>query len=58
MPDVYKIDIQVFDVRLESETTNPDIPVMTVQFSIGNEPFTTTNTWLRKPNGWFLNLPK
>jgi len=51
----YKIDIQAFDAGLVSTAT---VPVMTVKFEIGDDPFETTNTWIQKPNGWFVNLPK
>jgi hypothetical protein len=54
-PNEYKIDIQVFDATLESKTTLAD---MTVSFSIGDDPFQTSNMWMKKPNGWFLNLPR
>jgi len=53
--DEYKIDIQAFDAGLASKATQP---VMTVEFEIGDDPFQTTNTWIQKPNGWFVNLPK
>lgn len=51
----YKIDIQAFDAGLESKATEP---VMTVEFDVGDDPFTTTNTWTKKKNGWILNLPR
>lgn len=54
-PTVFKIDIQAFDAGLESEAT---LPEMTVRFSVGADPFETTNTWEQKPNGWLLNLPQ
>lgn len=54
-PNTFKIDIQAFDASLESKATLPD---MTVRFSIGAEPFETTNTWTQKPNGWIMNLPQ
>ncbi len=51
----YKIDIQALDAGLETNATEP---VMTVEFEIGDDPFKTTNTWTKKKNGWFLNLPR
>jgi hypothetical protein len=54
-PNTFKIDIQAFDAGLESEATLPD---MTVTFTIGAEPYATSNTWTQKPNGWVMNLPK
>lgn len=55
LPVTYKVDIQVLDARLESRTM---VPEMTVTFSIGDDVFTTTNLWTKKPNGWFLNLTR
>jgi len=55
MPNVFKIDIQAFDAGLESKTT---LAAMTVRFTVGADPFETTNTWEQKPNGWLLNLPQ
>jgi hypothetical protein len=55
MPNIYKVDIQVLDATLESKATVAD---MTVKFNIGGDAFESTNTWMKKPNGWFLNLPK
>lgn len=54
-PNTFKIDIQAFDAGLESKAT---LPLMTVRFMIGAEPFETTNTWIQKPNGWVMNLPQ
>jgi hypothetical protein len=54
-PNVFKIDIQAFDAGLESKATLAD---MTVRFTVGADPFETTNTWMQKPNGWLLNLPQ
>ena len=55
LPNTFKIDIQAFDAGLESKATLPD---MTVRFMVGPDPFSTTNTWIQKPNGWLLNLPQ
>jgi len=52
-PGVFKIDIQAFDADLESLATEA---LMTVDFAIGNDPFSITDTWTQKPNGWILNL--
>lgn len=54
-PNMFKVDIQAFDAGLETKATLAD---MTVRFSLGADVFTTTNTWMQKPNGWLLNLPK
>jgi len=54
-PNTFKIDIQAFDAGLESRATLPD---MTVRFTIGAEPYETSNKWTQKPNGWIMNLPR
>lgn len=55
LPNTFKIDIQAFDKGLESRATLPD---MTVRFTIGAQPFETTDPWTQKPNGWIMNLPR